>query len=32
MHLFPNWKGSLFNGALKFQLLSRLEIKKGKPE
>lgn len=25
--LFPAWKGSLFNGALKFQLLSRLEIK-----
>jgi len=25
--LFKNWKGSLFNGALKFQLLSRLEIK-----
>jgi glucose/arabinose dehydrogenase len=25
--LFPGWKGSLFNGALKFQLLSRLEIK-----
>lgn len=25
--LFRNWKGSLFNGALKFQLLSRLEIK-----
>jgi glucose/arabinose dehydrogenase len=24
--LFP-WKGSLFNGALKFQLLSRLELK-----
>jgi len=23
--LFPGWKGSLFNGALKFQLLSRLE-------
>jgi hypothetical protein len=32
MHLFPNWKGSLFNGALKFQLVSRLEIKKRKPE
>ncbi|MBS0532900.1 MAG: PQQ-dependent sugar dehydrogenase [Proteobacteria bacterium] len=29
--LFPGWKGSLFNGALKFQLLSRLEIKGGKP-
>jgi glucose/arabinose dehydrogenase len=28
--LFANWKGSLFNGALKFQLLSRLEIKDGK--
>jgi glucose/arabinose dehydrogenase len=28
--LFPQWKGSLFNGALKFQLLSRLEIKDGK--
>jgi glucose/arabinose dehydrogenase len=28
--LFPSWKGSLFNGALKFQLLSRLEIKGGK--
>jgi glucose/arabinose dehydrogenase len=28
--LFPGWKGSLFNGALKFQLLSRLEIKDGK--
>jgi glucose/arabinose dehydrogenase len=28
--LFPAWKGSLFNGALKFQLLSRLEIKDGK--
>jgi glucose/arabinose dehydrogenase len=24
--LFKGWKGSLFNGALKFQLLSRLEI------
>jgi glucose/arabinose dehydrogenase len=24
--LFPAWKGSLFNGALKFQLLSRLEL------
>jgi glucose/arabinose dehydrogenase len=30
--LFPQWKGSLFNGALKFQLLSRLEIKDGKVE
>lgn len=25
--LFPQWKGSLFNGALKFRLLSRLELK-----
>ena len=25
--LFPAWKGSLFNGALKFQLMSRLELK-----
>jgi aldose sugar dehydrogenase len=25
--LIPGWKGSLFNGALKFELLSRLEIK-----
>jgi glucose/arabinose dehydrogenase len=25
--LFPAWKGSLFNGALKFQLLSRLDLK-----
>lgn len=25
--LFPAWKGSLFNGALKFQLLSRLDVK-----
>ena len=25
--LFPSWKGSLFNGALKFKLLSRLELK-----
>jgi aldose sugar dehydrogenase len=25
--LFPAWKGSLFNGALKSQLLSRLELK-----
>jgi glucose/arabinose dehydrogenase len=24
--LFPRWKGSLFNGALKFELLSRLEL------
>lgn len=30
-NLFPQWKGSLFNGALKFQLLSRLEMKDGKP-
>jgi glucose/arabinose dehydrogenase len=29
--LFPQWNGSLFNGALKFKLLSRLEIKDGKP-
>ena len=29
--LFPGWKGNLFNGALKFQLLSRLELKDGKP-
>ncbi len=29
--LFPQWKGSLFNGALKFQLLSRLEMKDGRP-
>lgn len=28
--LFPAWKGNLFNGALKFQLLSRLELKGGK--
>jgi glucose/arabinose dehydrogenase len=28
--LFPAWKGNLFNGALKFQLLSRLEIKDGR--
>ena len=25
--LFPAWKGSLFNGALKYQLLARLELK-----
>ncbi len=25
--LFPGWKGSLFNGALKFELLSRLALK-----
>jgi len=29
--LFPSWKGSLFNGALRAQFLSRLEIKDGKP-
>ena len=29
--LFPQWKGSLFNGALKFQLLSRLAIRNGRP-
>ncbi|HXD44971.1 MAG TPA: PQQ-dependent sugar dehydrogenase [Pseudolabrys sp.] len=29
--LIPAWKGSLFNGALKFQLLSRLEMKDGRP-
>ncbi len=28
--LFSAWKGSLFNGALKFQLLSRLEFKDNK--
>jgi aldose sugar dehydrogenase len=28
--LFPAWKGSLFNGALKFELLSRLELKGNK--
>ena len=28
--LFPQWKGSLFNGALKFQLLSRLTLDGGK--
>jgi glucose/arabinose dehydrogenase len=28
--LFRGWKGSLINGALKFQLLSRLEIERGK--
>jgi len=26
-NLFPQWKGNLFNGALKFELLSRLELK-----
>jgi glucose/arabinose dehydrogenase len=25
--IIPGWKGSLFNGALKFELLSRLELK-----
>jgi len=25
--LFPGWKGSLINGALKFQLIARLELK-----
>lgn len=30
-NLFPQWKGSLFNGALRAQFLSRLEIKDGKP-
>jgi len=29
--LFPQWKGNLFNGALKFQLLSRLQLADGKP-
>lgn len=29
--LLPAWKGSLFNGALKFQLLSRLTIENGRP-
>ncbi len=28
--LFPAWKGSLFSGALKFQLLSRLELRGNK--
>ena len=28
--LFPGWKGSLINGALKFQLLSRLELSGGR--
>ena len=28
--LFPDWKGSLFNGALKFMLLSRLALKDDK--
>ena len=26
-NLFPGWKGSLFNGALKSQMLVRLELK-----
>jgi len=29
--LFPAWKGSLFSGALKFQYLSRLQMKNGRP-
>jgi glucose/arabinose dehydrogenase len=29
--LIPAWKGSLFNGALKFELLSRLTIRNGRP-
>jgi glucose/arabinose dehydrogenase len=29
--LFPGWKGNLFNGALKFELLSRLTIKNDRP-
>jgi glucose/arabinose dehydrogenase len=29
--LFPTWKHSLFNGALKFELLSRLELQNDKP-
>ncbi|RDV05636.1 PQQ-dependent sugar dehydrogenase [Undibacter mobilis] len=29
--LFPQWKGSLFSGALRSQFLSRLDIKDGKP-
>jgi aldose sugar dehydrogenase len=28
--LFPGWKGSLFNGALKYQLVSRLSLKDDK--
>jgi glucose/arabinose dehydrogenase len=28
--LFPGWKGSLFSGALKYQLLSRLDVKDGR--
>ena len=27
---FPNWKGNLFVGALKYQLLARLELTNGK--
>jgi glucose/arabinose dehydrogenase len=26
-NLFPSWKGSLFNGALKSEMLVRLELK-----
>jgi glucose/arabinose dehydrogenase len=29
--LIPAWKGSLFSGALKFQYLSRLQMKDGRP-
>jgi glucose/arabinose dehydrogenase len=29
--LWPQWKGSLFNGALKYQLVARLEFAGGKP-
>jgi glucose/arabinose dehydrogenase len=29
--LFPAWQHSLFNGALKFELLSRLELKNDRP-
>jgi glucose/arabinose dehydrogenase len=29
-NLIPGWKGSLFNGALKFELLSRLELRGNK--
>ena len=29
--LFPTWQHSLFNGALKFELLSRLELKNDRP-
>ena len=28
--LFPRWKGNLFVGALKFQMVSRLEVKRGR--